>query len=127
MVAPLVFTFLSRKWILFGFFSLLGLGVIVVGFRCRAMELGFDVGSAERHRVVFRFNRLWGAVSLDVDDEPVVRDMRIFSVRHTRKYFLSVGTAERHEVRIERDLVLAGVRQPVRAYVDDILVAEAVA
>jgi hypothetical protein len=90
--------------------------------------LGFDVGSAEKHRVVFRFSKFWGTVNLDVDDEPVVREIRIFSMNLTKKYVVSVGTSERHEIRIEKDrpVAFAGARrQPVRAYVDNVLVAEA--
>jgi hypothetical protein len=130
MVGVYVLAFLSQRWILIAFYTLTVLGAIVLGFRSRAMELSFDVGSAEKHRVVFRFSKFWGTVDLDVDDEPVVRDMRIFSVSHTQKYLVSVGMTERHEVRIEKDrsAVFAGARrQPVRAYVDDILVAEGVA
>jgi hypothetical protein len=130
MVGFFVDAFLSQKWILITFFTLVVLGFIVFGFRSQAMELGFDVGSAEKHRVVFRFNKFWGTVNLDVDDEPVVREIRIFSINLTKKYVVSVGTAERHEIRIEKDrsVVFAGARrQPVRAYVDNILVAEAVA
>lgn len=130
MVGLYVLAFLSQDWILIAFTTLVVLGFIVLGFRSQAMELCFDVGSAEKHRVVFRFNKFWGTVNLDVDDEPVVREMRIFSISHTQKYVVSIGTAERHEIRIEKDwsVVFAGARpQPVRAYVDNILVAEAVA
>lgn len=130
MVGFYVLAFLSRNWILIAFYTLVVLGLSVVGFRWQVMELGFDVGNAEKHHVMFRFNKFWGTVDLDVDDEPVIRDMRVFSVSRTRKYSVSVGTAERHQIRIEKDryLVFAGARpQPVRAYVDDILVAEGVA
>ena len=130
MVGLFVNAFLSQNWIFITFLTLVGLASIVFGFRSQAMELGFDVGNAEKHRVVFRFNKFWGTVNLDVDDEPVVRDIRIFSISHTQKYVVSVGTAERHEIRIEKDhsVVFAGARrQTVRAYVDNILVAEAVA
>ncbi len=94
------------------------------------MRLSFEVGSAERHDVVFRFNKFWGTVNIDVDHELAFRDVGIFSIRLTKKYFVSVGAAERHEIRIEKDRALAFAvvrRQPVRAYVDNILVAEAVA
>ena len=130
MVGLYVLAFLSQDWILIAFFTLVVLGSIVFGFRYQAMELGFDVGSDEKHRVIFRFNKFWGTVNLDVDDEPVLREIRIFSINHTQNYVVSVGTAERHEIRIERDwsVFFAGARQqPVRAYVDNILVAEAVA
>ena len=129
MVGFFVDAFLSQNWIFAAFFTLVTLVFIVLGFRSQAMELGFDVGSAEKHRVVFRFSKFWGTVNLDVDDEPVVRDISIVSIGHTQKYVVSVGTAERHEIRIEKDRsVVAGARRPpVRAYVDNILVAEAVA
>ena len=130
MVGFFVDAFLSQDWILVAFFTLVVLVFIVLGFRSQAMELGFDVGSVEKHRVVFRFNKFWGTVNLDVDDEPVIREIRIFSINLTKKYVVSVGTVERHEIRIEKDrsVVFAGARrQPVRAYVDNILVAEAVA
>jgi hypothetical protein len=52
----------------------------------------------------------------------------MFSINHTQKYVVGVGTAERHEIRIERNLSFAGAgRQPIRAYVDNVLVAETVA
>jgi hypothetical protein len=130
MVGLFVDAFLSQNWILVTIFTLVILGFIVFGFTSKAMELGFDVGSTEKHRVVFRFSKFWGTVNLDVDDEPVVREIRIFSIALTKKYVVSVGTAERHEIRIEKDrsVVFAGARrQPVRAYVDNVLVAEAVA
>jgi hypothetical protein len=130
MVGIFVDAFLSQNWIFAAFLTLGTLVFIVLGFRSQAMELGFDVGSGEKHRVVFRFSKFWGTVNLDVDDEPAVREIRIFSMNLTKKYVVSVGTVERHEIRIEKDrsVVFAGARrQPVRAYVDNILVAEAVA
>lgn len=130
MVGLFVDAFLSQNWILIAFFTLIVLGFTIFGFRSHATELGFDVGSTEKHRVVFRFNKFWGTVNLDVDDDSVLRDIRIFSISLTKKYIVSVGTAERHEIRIEKDrsVAFAGARpQPVRAYVDNILVAEAVA
>ena len=130
MVGIFLHTFLTRDWFFIAFLAPIVLGGIVLGLRSRATELGFDVGSAEVHRVVFRFNKSWGTVNLDVDDEPVVRDIRVFSISLTKKYVVSVGTAERHEIRIEKDrtVMFAGARrQPIRAYVDNILVAETVA
>ena len=94
------------------------------------MELAFNLGREEQHRVVFRFNKFWGNLSITVDDSPVVRDLRMVSVKLTKTYRFSVGTAELHEVRIEKDrkmLVAGGRSQAVRAYVDDILTAEGVA
>ena len=130
LVGIYVLSILARHWILVAFLTLTILATIIIGFRSKTMELSFDVGSAERHYVVFRFNKFWGIVNIDVDHKPAVRDVRIFSISLTKKYYVSVGAAERHEIRIEKDrtLAFAGARrQPVRAYVDNILVAEAVA
>jgi hypothetical protein len=124
-----VHAFLSQDWIFIAFFALIVLGGIGLGLRSRATELGFDVGSTETHRVVFRYNKFWGTVNLDVDDDPVVRDIRMFSTSHTQKYIVTVGTAERHEIRIEKDRTVMFAwarRQPIRAYADNILVAETV-
>ena len=40
------------------------------------MVLAFMVGQRERHRVVFRFDKFWGNLSITVDGRPVVRDFR---------------------------------------------------
>ncbi len=94
------------------------------------MKLRFVVGQAEPHDLTFRFNKFWGNLSIAVDGDVVRRDFRLFSVRLVKRYELSVGNAERHQVVIEkhRELVLAGLRpQPVRAFVDGQLVAEGIA
>jgi hypothetical protein len=113
-----------------GFVALLALVTLVVGLRSRAMRLELDVGQHERHHVVFSFNKVWGNLAITVDGSPVVRELRMFSLSLTRTYRFTVGVDEAHQVRIEKDraLLLAGVRrQPVRAYVDDVLAAEGAA
>ncbi len=130
LVGCYVLEILTRHWILVAFLTLVVLATILFGSRSKTMELNFEVGSVERHYVVFRFNKFWGTVNIDVDHELAFRDVGIFSIRLTKKYFVSVGAAERHAIRIEKDRALAFAwvrRQPVRAYVDNILVAEAVA
>jgi hypothetical protein len=110
--------------------ALLVLVGLVAAVRSRPMQLTFGVGHREQHAVVFSFDKFWGTLSVRVDGSPVVRDLRMFSVHLTKSYRFTVGAAEVHDVRIEKDraLVLAGVRpQPVRAYVDDMLVVEGVA
>ena len=91
--------------------------------------LEFQVGTSEKHDVVFSFNKFWGNLATTVDGVPAVRNLRTVSVKLTETYNLTVGVREVHEVRIEKDraLLLAGARrQPVRAYVDEVLTAEAV-
>ncbi|WP_372443604.1 hypothetical protein [Nucisporomicrobium flavum] len=94
------------------------------------MQMGFDVGVGERHRVEFSFNKFWGRLSIKVDGVDVVRTVRLASVDRVKRYEFVVGSQERHHVRIEkhRELLFAGFRpQPVYAFVDGRLVAQAVA
>ena len=128
-VAFLIYALAAHSWH-WGFLALLALVALLVGARSPSMQLEFEVGQAEKHRVVFSFNKFWGNLAITVDGSPVVRDLRTFSVSLTKTYELTIGDRETHEVRIEKDraLVLAGARrQPIRAYVDDVLTAEGVA
>lgn len=125
----LVLALVSRSWFSAAL-AVIFVAASAVGFRSRPLELAFSVGHDEVHRVVFRFNKFWGNLSITVDERPVVRDVRMFSVRLTKTYRFSVGTNELHEVRIEKDrkaLLAGGRSQPVRAFVDDVLIAKGVA
>ncbi|ROP32805.1 hypothetical protein [Couchioplanes caeruleus] len=90
----------------------------------------FEVGVAERHEVVFSFSKFWGGLSIRVDGVNIVRTVRVSSIELVKRWEFVVGEQEQHHVRIEkhRQLLFAGFRpQPVYAYVDGQLVAEAVA
>ncbi len=94
------------------------------------MWMSFDVGAGERHQVQFAFDKFWGGLTISVDGVNVVKRRQYFSLRLVKTYEFTVGVHERHAVRIDkhRKLFLAGVRpQPVFAYVDGQLVAQAVA
>ncbi len=94
------------------------------------MRMSFDVGADERHHVQFAFNKFWGGLTISVDGVSVVKQIRMFSVSLVKTYEFTVGVSEQHTVRIDkhRKLLFAGVRpQPVLAYVDGQLVAQAVA
>ena len=128
-LASVVLALLNRSWVAAAFAAAV-VAALVFGVRRPPMELALDVGNGERHHVVFRFDKFWGTLSITVDGRPVVRDLRVFSIKLTKTYRFSVGTVELHEVRIEKDrpLIGAGARsQPVRAYVDDVLAATGVA
>lgn len=97
---------------------------------CERMQLAFDVGTAERHHVVFSFDKVWGRLLITVDGTSVVDQVRFASVSRTKTYEFIVGTHEQHAVRIEkrRAAFFAGFRpQPVTASVDGIVVATGVA
>jgi hypothetical protein len=75
-------------------------------------EFSFDVGQAERHRVDFSFDRMWGKLKIKVDGFLVDSDTLVAGVKLTRRYQFSVGHAERHAVVIDktRKVLLAGFR-----------------
>ncbi len=79
----------------------------VAWLRSPPIELAFDVGEQEKHRVFFRLKKLLGNVAVTVGDLPVGSDL--------------------HRVRVEkgRSLATAGFRaQTMRADVDQMLAAE---
>jgi uncharacterized protein (DUF58 family) len=128
-VALAIIALAAHSWYA-GSLALLALVTLVLGVRTRPTQLELQVGRHEPHRVVFSYNKVWGNLAVTVDGSPVVRDLRMFSLGLTKTYRFVVGVQEAHQVRIEKDraLFLAGFRrQPVRAYVDDVLVAEGVA
>jgi hypothetical protein len=125
----LVVALMNNSWES-AFLAALIVVTVLLGLRSRPFELGFEVGHGERHLVIFRYNKFWGNLAVTVDGRAAVRDVRLFSVKLTKTYRFRVGSAEVHDVRIEKDrkTLLAGVRaQPVRAYVDDVLAAEGTA
>jgi hypothetical protein len=68
----------------------------------RHLDFDFEVGESERHNVAFRFDQLWGPLQISVDGEPVIKRLEIFKLRRTGRYEFSVGSAEQHQVRIEK-------------------------
>lgn len=91
----------------------------------QVLEFQFQVGEQERHEVGFRFNRTLGPLRISVDDRPVVRKFKPFSMSATERYEFAVGQEEHHTVVIEkmRKGPLGGFRDQVCvAYVDDRLV-----
>lgn len=87
----------------------------------RKLDFEFEVGEAERHRVHFFFDQFWGSVRISVDGRRVIRDFRLFSFSATKRYRLTVGDREKHEVVIEktRPWMAAGFRrQSCRVLVD---------
>jgi hypothetical protein len=77
-----------------------------------ANQLEFEVGQAERHQVVFSFDRFSGSTKIRVDGALVDTDRAIFSVKLVKRYEFGVGQAEKHAVAIEktRKLLFAGFR-----------------
>jgi len=91
------------------------------------MQFSFEVGFEEKHVVSLSYNQMVGLLSISVDDREVIREQRHFSFSLIRTYELTVGTAERHIVRIEKERkrLLAGFRpQKYRVYVDGQLIRE---
>ena len=89
------------------------------------MNFSFTVGNDEQHRVDFSFDQFIGNLEIKVDGQTAIKDFRMFSLKLTKRYELTVGVNERHHVVIEkkRKLFLAGARpQQFRIYIDGRLV-----
>ena len=85
------------------------------------MDFEVAVGQSERHTVRYVFDKTWGRVTISVDGQRVQRRLHIFSLTPVRRYRLTVGEQERHNVLIEkrRKMVAAGARAQVcTVYVD---------
>jgi len=96
----------------------------------RGTTLSFVVGEREHHDVVLFYSKFSGRLAIDVDGEEVVREVATRSLELVDSREFRVGARESHVVRIDKHrekLFPAFRRQPVRAYVDGQLVAEAVA
>jgi hypothetical protein len=94
------------------------------------VRMNFDVGTSERHRIDFAFDKVWGFLSIKVDGRSVVRTIRVASIGTVKTWEFAVGSQERHVVRIEkhRERILAAFRpQQIHAYVDGQHVASGVA
>lgn len=93
------------------------------------MELVFEVGTTEKHEVVYSWDQMWGRESLAVDGTRVLKTVQILSFRLVKVRQATVGENEKHQVRVEkrRKLFVAGFRpQIVTAFVDGKKVAEGV-
>ncbi len=91
------------------------------------VDFSFSVGSAETHEVDVHWTQWWGEITVAVDGEPALRERHPLGMRSLRRYTLTVGHAERHDVVIEKRKarLAGGVRaQAFRAVVDGDLVAE---
>lgn len=89
------------------------------------MQFSFRVGVSEQHQVDFSFDQFIGNLEIRVDGQTLVKDFRMLSLKLTKRYEFEVGTAERHQIVIEkkRKLFLAGLRpMQYRIFIDGRLV-----
>lgn len=87
----------------------------------------FEVGESEKHLVDFTWGQWWGDARISVDGREVLRERHPFGLKTVKRYEVTVGESETHEVVIEktRPLLVAGFRkQAFRAFVDDVQVGE---
>jgi hypothetical protein len=97
-----------------------------------AMKISFEVGSRERHRLVFTRNWFTGRMTLSVDGEPATLQSpwdpsTHYNLTLVKNYEVKVGDPEVHSVRIEhtRPLILAGMRpHTYRVFADDQLLVK---
>jgi hypothetical protein len=91
------------------------------------VDFEFSVGNSEKHTFRIQWSQSSGFGQITVDGQRVKRIFEMLSASTTRKYSLSVGTAEVHQVEIEkvRQRAFGGFApQTCRAYVDGTSVGE---
>jgi hypothetical protein len=91
------------------------------------MDFSFTVGTPDRHHVQFHYNQALGTIRIKVDDDLIVKDLRIAEASLTKEYKFSVGEAETHDVMVSitRRRIFGGVRkQMYRVFVDGHLTEE---
>lgn len=96
------------------------------------MRFSLEVGDAERHRIEFHRGPMLGGVTITangrvVGERSAAMPSTHFNLDMVKRYELTVGTNEPHQVAIEheRPRFLAGFRrQTYRVFVDGRLAAE---
>jgi|GEM_PF-2079038 len=84
-------------------------------------DFNLIVGQSEKHEVHFLRNQMTGRVQITVDGVVQLRKIEIGSFRRSRKFKLSLGIAEHHDVTFvkSRPLLFAQYRkQPIQVLVD---------
>jgi hypothetical protein len=66
------------------------------------MTFSLVIGETERNLIEFKFNQLLGSTLIKVNDEPVKKQVRLFSEPLEERYEFEVGQNERHTVFIEK-------------------------
>jgi hypothetical protein len=87
-----------------------------------------EIGSEEQHVLDVSWDQVWGLMSVRLDGNEVVHRRHLFGLRRVRRYELSVGEREVHQVAVEKrkTLLVGGVRhQAIDVYVDGEKVDEA--
>jgi hypothetical protein len=85
------------------------------------MKFTVEIGNEEKQVISYSFNKFWGNVLVTVNGEKVKSDLRLYSLKLSKMYEFTVGTIEKHTIKIEkiRPLVMAGFRSNTyRVYVD---------
>lgn len=124
----------SFLWLLVGCFALFFGVVLAVALtkdpstnggdgdgKTMAHALEFEVGAREKHTVQYRWDQVWGWLTVTIDEVPVVKQFVLFTFRLLSAVEFEVGQHEKHVVRIEkrRPLVASFARpQPLEAFVD---------
>lgn len=88
------------------------------------LQFAFDVGAREKHRVEFRFNQDIGNLRINVDGKVVKRAFEMFSFSTIKRYHITVGDAEQHEVLIEKErkrLLGGALPQACTVYIDGVV------
>lgn len=66
------------------------------------MTFAMMIGETEKNLVEFKFNQLLGSTLIKVNEQPVKRQVRLFSEPLEERFEFEVGQNERHTVFIEK-------------------------
>lgn len=77
------------------------------------INIVFNVGNKEKHRVKFHYNKFWGNMHFELDDNLIQKNSFIPPLDVKYRFFLKVGKKEKHGVAVvmERPLIFAGFRK----------------
>lgn len=82
------------------------------------MKITVEIGETEKTRIEYRYTQLLGRLVIKINNETVTTYTRLLNEPVLEVHVLTVGTQERHEIRIEKERKqLSGHRS--RLFVDN--------
>ena len=85
------------------------------------LHVQVDVGADERHLLDVTWDQVWGVLTILVDGVEALEERHLFGLRRVRRYALTVGEHEVHEVVLEKrkQLLIGGIaKQKIEVFVD---------
>lgn len=67
------------------------------------MKFTIEIGDAEKHRIEYNFNQLFGRLVVKVNEQAIKKSVRLVNEPILEIHVFAVGQFEKHEVRIEKE------------------------